>query len=261
MKTLWENENNKFLDEGYLLLRNQYSADQIKIMREQIDADLKSWQGWLDLSRPSESGTVAHHVLIQKHWIDFLNDLEPYDLFEKLLRAKPTVTTFGVLNNKDADPIYVHENHVDQRFEHLGDHPIMLNLLIFVDDFTSENGATWLYPKSSFPFGESPKSREGGEQMCGLAGDLLIWDSKMLHRAGPNGTGTDRRAVSIMLSCPWIKPQFDYSANLDKMDLASMTEKQKQYLGYWSRVPSIINQWYAPPAERYYQPTQDQKTK
>ena len=44
------------------------------------------------------------------------------------------------------------------------------------------------------------------EMACGQAGDLLIWDSRMLHRAGSNLSGDNRRAVSIMLSRPLIKP-------------------------------------------------------
>ncbi len=248
---IWQSEFETFSELGYLVVRQQCSPELVDELRNLIDSDLKYWRQFLDVNRPKESGSLAHHVLVQKHWRSFLNELEPLELFALLLGEKPIVNTFGINNNRSDGGLYHHRNHVDQKFISDEKLPSLINLLLFVDNFSEENGATWIYPKNLHNFNSAVATNDRGLQICGQAGDLLIWDSRMLHRAGSNLSGSNRRAVSIMLSRPWIKPQFNYLSGLSEYDIATLSDTQKQLLGYGSRIPNSLDDWYFPKGQRF----------
>ena len=220
-------------------------------MRNWIDEDLESWKQFLDVTRPNESGSLAHHVLVRPHWRNFLDALQPIELFSALLGATPIIHTFGVNDNRSDGGLYHHHNHVDQKFSSDEKLPSLLNLLVFVDDFTEAKGATWIYPKDIDGLNYVDNSDENGIQVCGQAGDLLIWDSRMLHRAGSNLLGSHRRGVSVMLSRPWIKPQMNYLAELSENEVSALSDNQKQLLGYGSRIPNSLEDWYFPKGQRF----------
>lgn len=241
----YDSELSDFSRQGYLLLPSQFSSEELDTMRSWIDSDLLEWKKFLDIRNPEQSGSLAHHVLVKAHWRAFLNDLEPMDLFRRLLGDEPVVNTFGINDNRAEGGLYHHRDHVDQKFSSDGRLSMSINLLIFVDDFQVDTGATWVYPNSisELSSGTALKA-ERSEQVCGHAGDLLIWDSRILHRAGANTSGVHRRAVSLMLARHWVKPQFNYLGMMSETEIESLTDIQKQLLGYESRVPSSLEDWY-----------------
>ena len=247
----WSAELKTFSEFGYIVLQQQFSQEMVSDMRNWIDEDLESWKQFLDVTSPNESGSLAHHVLVRPHWRNFLDALQPIELFSALLGATPIIHTFGVNDNRSDGGLYHHHNHVDQKFSSDEKLPSLLNLLVFVDDFTEAKGATWIYPKDIYGLNYVDNSDENGIQVCGQAGDLLIWDSRMLHRAGSNLLGSHRRGVSVMLSRPWIKPQMNYLAELSENEVSALSDNQKQLLGYGSRIPNSLEDWYFPKGQRF----------
>ena len=130
----------------------------------------------------------------------------------------------------------------------------MINILIFVDDFTPENGATWIYPGTHLQ--TSVASSQG--QMTGTSGCVLIWDSRLLHRAGVNTTGINRRAISAMITRPWIKPQFDYISNALENSLYIPNEKALQLLGGHCQLNRSLDDWYYSGEDKRYRRDQDE---
>ena len=128
-----------------------------------------------------------------------------------------------------------------------------------VDDFTCENGGTFLLPKSHL--NEEKPSNEyfysNAIQVTGKSGDILIFDSNIWHSSAPNYTENDRLAIPFTLSKSHMKQLLDYprAIGYDKIDSFS-TELQK-LLGYYSRVPSSMDEWYQPEEKRLYKKNQD----
>ncbi|MFN5993306.1 MAG: phytanoyl-CoA dioxygenase, partial [Betaproteobacteria bacterium] len=85
---------------------------------------------------------------------------------------------------------------------------------------------------------------------------ILFFDSNLWHAGGDNNTDKPRRSVTPMFCKPFIKPQFDYPRALgyDKGD--SFSAYLKQVLGYNSRIPSTLDEWYQPPEHRMYKSDQ-----
>jgi ectoine hydroxylase-related dioxygenase (phytanoyl-CoA dioxygenase family) len=128
-----------------------------------------------------------------------------------------------------------------------------------VDDFTSENGGTYLLPYSHLKE-EKPSDEEffkNAIQAVGKSGDLLVFDSNVWHSSAPNKTNSDRRAIPITISRSFMKQLLDYprAIGYDKMD--NFNPPLQQFLGYHSRVPSSLDEWYQPEENRFYKKYQD----
>lgn len=260
MKQHWRVEEmddklvNEFRADGYLLLENIFTDELMSEARSYIDSDLSKWKEiMLERGREREAGSVAHHVLVEQHWVDFLQYLEPYELFRKILNSQPVVNAFGVLDNSVNRDIYVNADHIDQRFIVKCKETLMINILIFVDEFTSDNGGTWIYPGSHLSEGNGSRDL----QIIGKSGSILIWDSRLLHRAGTNKTGVKRRAISAMMSRPWIKPQFDYASNALTKKLHFRDDKVLQLIGVKCQLNQSLDDWYSNSTIRKYERNQD----
>jgi Phytanoyl-CoA dioxygenase (PhyH) len=178
----------------------------------------------------------------------------------------------GVINPpvSDSSPVplrqaYVGHIHRDVRV-FTGDFPLMLNMLVMLDDFTPDNGATWVLP-GSHRASEKPEEAfffEHAEQLCAPAGSVVLFNSNLWHAAGKNDTHLPRRALTLTWSKPLMKPQFDYLGCLEALERRENddnadndTENLKQLLGYFSRIPKTLDEWYQPREARYYQANQD----
>jgi len=94
------------------------------------------------------------------------------------------------------------------------------------------------------------------EAATGRAGSLLVFDSNLWHAAGVNNTAAARRSVTPMFSRPLVKPQFDHPRALGYERMDTLSELQRQVLGYYSRIPATLEEWYQPPQRRMYRPGQ-----
>ena len=88
----------------------------------------------------------------------------------------------------------------------------MLNMLVMLDDFTIENGATLLLPKSHLEKSCPTEKyfKEFSIPAFGNAGDVIIWNSNLFHASGYNKTEKARRALPITFSLPYYKQLLDY---------------------------------------------------
>jgi ectoine hydroxylase-related dioxygenase (phytanoyl-CoA dioxygenase family) len=107
-----------------------------------------------------------------------------------------------------------------------------------VDDFTVENGGTYLLPYSHLEK-TKPSDEEFFEkaiQATGKKGDMLIFNSNVWHSSAPNKTQEDRRAIPITVSRSFMKQLLDYprAIGYDKMD--NFNPHLQQFLTLRSRL-------------------------
>ena len=207
-------------------------------------------------------GTV-HHLLAtnEKVFFDLLEEItkkEIYNFIKSFFGGNFILNSYGGVKNLKSKPSYVANIHRDIRF-FSGDFPLMLNMLIMLDDFTLENGATYLLPESHLS-DENPNYDlfyEKAERAVGKRGDLLFFNSNLWHAAGINTSDMDRRAITITFTKPFMKQQLDYPRAVGYDRLETMSDDFKQILGYFSRTPYNLKEWYQKPENRFYRPDQD----
>jgi ectoine hydroxylase-related dioxygenase (phytanoyl-CoA dioxygenase family) len=188
-------------------------------------------------------------------FLQYLIDLKIIDWIEEnYFNGKCILNSFTALSNIPGEDSVFHKKvHRDIR-GYSSDVPIMLNMLVMLDDFTEDNGATLLLPGSHLKF-EAPSDIEfknNAIKATGVAGDIIIWNSNLFHASGTNITCNIRRALPITFSLPYYKQLLDYpkAIGYDKYD--SFEEKIRRILGYESRVPSTLSEWYSPLGKLLY---------
>lgn len=206
---------------------------------------------------PDADGTV-HHLpgMFMFGSFRFFLEINPAsEVIDSYFGDKPYILN-SMGGNFNVTPNYASRVHRDIR-THQTPCP-MLNTLVMLDDFTYENGATWLMNRGHL-LPEKPTDdafMRDAVQVTAPAGSILLWDSNLWHRAGENTTGKPRRIVTPIYTRPWIKPGFDYPRALGYERGDDYPPKLRQILGYNSRVPVSLEEWYQPPEKRYYRADQ-----
>jgi ectoine hydroxylase-related dioxygenase (phytanoyl-CoA dioxygenase family) len=258
------NQSQELKDYGYTVVHNQINKQWLNLLSIAMDsAFLEHRNIQLSNNNDIKSNGVALHVLLSNPiFIEFLQTLLENGFIQSLqdnfFHSNCILNSFSALNNLPSQPNFSAIVHRDLRF-YSGDFPIMLNCLIMIDDFTIENGGTYLLPKSHLEE-RKPTDTEfflNAIQATGKKGDILIFNANVWHSSAPNITQNDRRAIPFTVSRSFMKQLLDYprAIGYDKMD--SFTRELQQLLGYHSRVPASLNEWYQPEENRFYKKNQD----
>ena len=202
-------------------------------------------------------GSVHHLIGLGDNFLKFLEIMPLWPYIKEYFGGNFILNSLGGIINKPAGSTYASNVHRDVR-TFTRELPLMLNMLVMLDDFTEDNGATYLYSGSHKKL-EKPSDEEffaKADRAIGKAGDIVLFDSNLWHAAGHNGTNKLRRCITPTFTKPFMKQQCDYPRVLGYDYADKLSEEMKQVLGYNSRVPANLDEWYQPPEKRMYKPGQ-----
>jgi ectoine hydroxylase-related dioxygenase (phytanoyl-CoA dioxygenase family) len=251
-------------EEGYVILRNKVSSDWLYKLSTAIDNSfIEHRKIQIKNNNDIQTDGVALHVILNDSiFLEFLKYLQDTgfikELQENFFDSNCILNSFSALDNLPNQPNFSATIHRDLRF-YSGNFPIMINCLVMIDDFTTENGGTYLLPKSHLEE-RKPSDEEfytNAIQATGKRGDILIFNANVWHSSAPNKTQQHRRAIPITISKSFMKQLLDYprAFGYDKMDTYDV--ELQQLLGYHSRVPASLSEWYQPEDKRLYKKNQD----
>ena len=204
----------------------------------------------------NNEGTTHHILELGQSFLDYLvlsEQLNPY--FESYFNGKFILNSLGGNINRKNIFSYASNIHRDIR-SYSGNIPLLLNTLVMLDDFTCENGATFLMSGSHRTHADKPSENEFSEvaqQAIAKAGSVLVFNSNLWHRAGENKTDAPRRSITPMYCKPFIKPQYDYARALGYEKISEYSNWLRQVLGFNARIPTSLSEWYQPKEKRMYQ--------
>ncbi|UUQ65836.1 phytanoyl-CoA dioxygenase family protein [Pseudomonas fuscovaginae UPB0736] len=96
-----------------------------------------------------------------------------------------------------------------------------VNALVYLDDYGSDNGATRIVPGSHRPDPLAPPFDFNDEsrsvQLCGRAGDILMFDADLIHAGSVNTSGRQRRSL---LASYFAQPL--YASHLETLGLRNI---------------------------------------
>ncbi len=203
-------------------------------------------------------GTLHHLVGQGESFLEFIDRLGPLVPHMQAYFGGPFILNAFGGNILRASESYASAIHRDVR-TYSPNLPLLLNTLLMLDDFTVRNGATMMMTGSHRDCPGRPSDEvfaARAEAATGRAGSLLVFDSNLWHAAGANTTAAARRSVTPMFSRPLVKPQFDHPRALGYERMDTLSELQRQVLGYYARIPATLEEWYQPPQRRMYRPGQ-----
>jgi ectoine hydroxylase-related dioxygenase (phytanoyl-CoA dioxygenase family) len=251
-------------EQGFTILRSRLSKDWLDKLTIAID---KSFIEHRDIQIKNNNdiqtpGVALHTLLSDEVFIHLLEYLQTEgfisEIQENYFKSKCILNSLSALNNLPNQPNFSAVVHRDLRF-YSGKFPVMINCLIMVDDFTIENGGTYLLAGSHLEE-RKPSDEEfftNAIQATGKRGDILIFNANVWHSSAPNLTQDNRRAIPITLSRSFMKQLLDYPRAIGYNKMDSFTFELQQLLGYHSRVPASLEEWYQPFEKRFYKKDQD----
>ena len=242
--------------QGYFTFENYLGPSTL----EKLRTDLDKWLSIADQIRnknglESSMLGVAHNILGQDDAMaDFIKSLPLHEFLKSYFSGPYILNSFsGMKHIPDSTRAYKHVQkfHRDVRV-FSKDKNLMINVIVMLDDFTIENGATKLIP-GSHCHEDMPCEQyldENSHYITGEAGSVLLFDSNIWHSASENLNGELRRALTLNYTKPYIKQQmdflslvgFDFSDSKDVMDI----------IGLRSRTPKSHSDWYQEGDKRFY---------
>ncbi len=250
------NDYNKRMDEkGWALFPSIVDQALVEKLKQDLE-DSYAIRRPIQLKNGVDTNTAgtAHHLLADgKSFFDFLSRLYIDKEIGAYFGGNYILNTYGGNLNLRGQHTYASNVHRDVR-TYTSDIRLLLNILLVLDEFTEDNGATYLLSGSHLKK-EKPTDEQffrDAERVVAKPGSIVVWDANLWHAAGENKTNGPRRALSLIYSRPFMKQQFDYCRHFGYENVAKMPDRLQQVLGYKSRVPCTLEEWYQPVDKRYY---------
>jgi ectoine hydroxylase-related dioxygenase (phytanoyl-CoA dioxygenase family) len=246
--------------DGWLVLEGVIPGDLVTSLRADVFAAWDICRAIQERNGVAHDAdlTVHHLVGLRPSFLEALVAMEPLDpVITAYFGGKYILNSLGGAINRSGHASYAQRIHRDIR-SYSGDLPLLLNTLVMLDDFRPDNGATWLYTRGH-RLAEKPLQDDfdrHAEQALGAAGSVLIFDSNLWHSGGFNASDAPRVSITPMFCRPFVKPQFDYPRALGYDDGERFSPYLRQIIGYNSRIPATLDEWYQPPERRMYRPDQ-----
>lgn len=191
---------------------------------------------------------AAHHALGDGTRLDdFMNAMPFMDLIERHFGGKVILLNFGAAINAPGAQTYTHKIHRDIR-AFTRDYPMSLNMLVMLDDFTPENGATLVLDGSHHveAMPDPDLFARHATALTGKAGDIVLFDSLLAHSAAPNRSAGPRRCLTMCFGRPFLKPQMDWPRFLSPQAQAALSPTGRQLMGLDARVAANLEDYYQP---------------
>jgi ectoine hydroxylase-related dioxygenase (phytanoyl-CoA dioxygenase family) len=243
-------------ERGWVVFENAVDPELVTRMTDDISLAWERCHGIMERNGVAGDAQLTVHHLIGQHdsyleFIDTMGPLMPY--LEHYFEGRFILNSFGGAINTRGKTSYAQRVHRDIR-SYSGDMPLLLNTLVMLDDFTPENGATFMM-SGSHRAAEKPSDEafyERAERATGPAGSILVFNSNVWHAGGNNETDKPRRSVTPMYCKPFVKQQFDYPRAVGYDKAESLLPHTRQIVGYNARVPATLEEWYQPAEKRMY---------
>jgi ectoine hydroxylase-related dioxygenase (phytanoyl-CoA dioxygenase family) len=193
------------------------------------------------LKEIDEHNGIRLPLAIDETFIDLATNPRVLELVGKLIRNKFILNQQNGIINPPGETYNQGLWHRDLPYQHfVSSRPLAINALYCVDDFTIENGATYVLPGShtqeEYPSDSFVESK--ARQITAPAGTFIVLHCMLFHRGGANTTSLRRRAVNHVYSTAFIKQQIDIPSAMGGRSVRSAAVAD--LLGFRYQIPRTV---------------------
>jgi ectoine hydroxylase-related dioxygenase (phytanoyl-CoA dioxygenase family) len=138
-------------------------------------------------------------------------------------------------------------------------YPTNLGIIWALDDFTLDNGATYVLPGSHntdlIPSEELFKKQS--IRLTCKKGSIIVLNARMWHAAGVNNTDSFRHALTINVCRPYMKQRMDWVRFIPNSIANQLNQQAKRIIGYDTRIPTNLDEFFQPEENRFYKGGQE----
>ena len=240
-----------FHRKGCVVVKNIFSENEINCLQNAYErakiAHLKFYdKNNINLSM-RERGIIRQIYGYEEIFIESVTKQGITDIVDSFLEDDWIITQqngshVDVQEHKNIDGGGVQVWHRDFVFRHVTtSKPLLMNILIPLDNFTKENGATNILPYSHL-FPEFPSESfllKNTEYAEANVGDIIVLNGLTYHAAGQNLGDQNRRSFNTVFAIPAIRHQVDPIPNNCSKEFL---ERYEKYLtGGYENNPTLVN--------------------
>jgi ectoine hydroxylase-related dioxygenase (phytanoyl-CoA dioxygenase family) len=232
---------------GYAILDSGYSNEELKQLSVAFNSTRANYVQTYGEARLRETNEIQTIRAPLTHgdpvFVRLANNHNLLNVLGKLIIGKFILNQQNGVINPPGENYNQGSWHRDLPYQHyISSSPLAVNALFCVDDFTLENGSTFVLPAThkSANFPSESYIRRNALQVEAKAGQYILLDCMIFHSGGFNGTEKDRRAVNHVYTIPYFKQQIKLPHLLKDFNL---TSDQKELFGFKFEEPSSIDQY------------------
>lgn len=233
---------------GYAVLDAGYTANELQSLSDEFDRTHQHYvktHGESNLRSANEFHTIRSPLTREKAFLDLALNKNLLSLITKLIPGKFILNQQNGIINPPQEAYNQDAWHRDLPYQHfVSTKPLAVNALFCLDDFTCENGATFVLPAShkNEAFPSERYISNNAIQVEAKAGSFIVLDCMMFHAGGYNKTQTVRRAVNHLFNIPYFKQQINIPKNMESSDLS---DEAKDILGFNYSEPASVSEYLA----------------
>jgi ectoine hydroxylase-related dioxygenase (phytanoyl-CoA dioxygenase family) len=232
---------------GYAVVESGYTAAEMDGIRRIFDETHRKYveqYGECVLRGIDEYNGIRLPLIFNDAFLKLATNARVIELVEKLIQNKFILNQQNAIINPPGQTYNQALWHRDLPYQHfVSSKPLAVNALYCVDEFTTQNGATFVLPSShtqdAFPSDAYVESN--ATQVAAPAGCFIVLDCMVFHRGGPNTTAVPRRAVNHMYTTAFIKQQIDIPSALGNE--RTLSPELADLLGFRYRIPRTVDEF------------------
>lgn len=241
---------------GYAAVDAGYAPEELRAFGRDFDRTRDAYlraHGEAELRRLGELHTVRSPLAHGgRAFLDLALNAKLLAILDDLIEGKFILNQQNGLVNPPGERYEQAAWHRDLPYQHfVSTKPLAVNALFCVDDFTVENGATFVLPAShhSEEFPSPDFVRRNAVQVEAKAGSFIVMDCMAFHAGGYNSSANVRRAVNHVYTIPYFKQQISLPRSMPDPVISPRTS---EILGFTYREPASVAEYLSLRSGRGY---------
>jgi len=215
--------------DGYVILRDVLPDPVLEEARSVLRS-LLDRQAWGKGEFFGNRTRRVHNILAKTRAVDAL---VAHPAVLELLRGTLTQPQVSIVNAIEIHPgetaQFLHQD--DAVFPIVRPHPpVIVNTMWALTEFTADNGATRLVPRSqdATELDQDPSIVTAEME----PGSVLVWSGGLFHGGGANCAQRPRLGLNVNYNCAWLRQQENQYLAIPKKIAANLSDEFLRLLGY-----------------------------
>jgi ectoine hydroxylase-related dioxygenase (phytanoyl-CoA dioxygenase family) len=239
--------------EGYAVATGVLEPAFVAQLKSDLERAIEREAAYHGTTDYVDYGMVLVCCLYGRSFIDLLADERVMGPFNRVLGEGCILYAYTSSSMPPQRSNYSYRIHIDcPRL--IPGYRTNMGAMVLLDDFTEENGGTWMLP-GSHRLLETP-TREHffahARRVVAPAGSVCYMDPRIWHSGARNDTGRWRHAVTFNMCRPYMKQRLDIPRMMEGIELTGVSEKALQKMGFRAQVPASLDEYYLPPEQRKF---------
>lgn len=243
----------EFNETGFVVVGNVFGDGFIKAVIPELESAIEHEAAQFGGSGFLDYGMLRACPIYGGHFLDVPGH-EPFIRpFDWILGDTCYIYVYTSSSMPPSKGNYATRIHVD-RPHFIPGYTEAMGSLILLNDFTEENGATWILP-GSHTRPDAPDEKEFYERAIRLIaprGSVIYFHLRLWHAGGVNLTRKWRHCLGVGMIRAGMKQRIDLPRAMQGVDVSGLTDTALQKLGFFSQTPASLEEYYTPPDKRKY---------